>query len=90
MPAWIISLLVGLGETIWGVIFPKPDPSQQAFKAGETSAEQNDAVAGLQEVQKAQQAGQDERSKLDADPGRLRPGTGAPGASRPYNPDERD
>lgn len=90
MPGWIISLIIGAGKAIWGLIFPQADPSQQAFKAGQTSAERDDAVAGLQEVQKAKQAGQDERSRLDADPGRLRPGTGAPCANRPYNPDERD
>ncbi len=82
----VVSIALVVGKFLWGLLFPSKTPEQTAHDAGVAEAERDNAVSGLQEVQTARAAEQDQRTRAANDPGRLRSDTSAPGASRPFDP----
>jgi hypothetical protein len=83
-----ITAIINVAKMLWDLFNPKKTPEEMARDGGAAEAERDNAVAGLHEVQKGVAAGQDQRGKLAADPGRVRDETAVPGAARPWNPSE--
>ena len=85
--SWL-SAALDIIKAVWDFFHPKKTPEEMARDGGVAQAERDNAVSGLHEVQAGVAAGQDQRGKLAADPGRVRDDTGVVGASRPWNPSE--